>query len=256
MHYDVNKVADLICNSKHAVALTGAGISTLSGIPDFRSPATGLWSRFSAETIFRIDHFYSQPEDFFSFAKEFIYTLADAKPSIIHNLLSLLQSKGLIRRVITQNIDTLHQKAGSQGVLELHGSPLKNYCVRCESCYSFDEMRTKINRDTIARCDKCQNIVKPDIIFFGELLHENVLQAAFNETEKSDCCIVLGSSLVVYPAASIPDMIKRNGAKLIIVNRDRTPYDSRADITLNMDLQSFGEELIDILKKRNIIGAS
>lgn len=256
MNPTVTDVVNTICKSRHCIALTGAGISTLSGIPDFRSPGTGLWNRFDAEKIFLIDHFYKEPDYFFNFAKEFIYTMADAQPNIIHTILASLQNKGLIKRIITQNIDMLHQKAGSSWVVELHGSPVNNYCIQCRNFYSFDEMFKKIERDTVPRCDVCRSIIKPDITFFGELLKEDVLQAAFFEAEKTDCCIVLGSSLVVHPAALLPDMAKRNGGTLIIVNRDMTPYDSRADMVFNMDLEDFGNQMHDLLKERNLIEAT
>ncbi len=256
MKNSVKSVVDLLCKSQHTIALTGAGISTISGIPDFRSPGTGLWNRFDAEKVFLIDHFYSEPEYFYNFAREFIFTFSEAQPSIIHTLLASLQQKQLLKRIITQNIDMLHQKAGSNAVLELHGSPANNYCIQCRSFYSFEEMQNKINEYDVPRCDKCKSIIKPDITFFGELLKEDTLQSAFFEAEKADLCIVLGSSLVVYPAASVPDIAKKSGATLVVVNRDQTAFDSRADIALNMDLQEFGQEFFDLLQQRNIIEAT
>ena len=221
MNNQIKTVLDTIQKSSHTVAMTGAGISTLCGIPDFRSPHCGLWYRYDAEKIFLIDHFYSNPEYFYDFSREFIFKGMgmDTPPGIIHHLISLLQKKKLIKRVITQNIDLLHQKAGSTDVLELHGSPMKNYCVGCRKSFSFEDVIAKLKTEKVPRCDECDAVIKPDIIFFGECLHENVISTAMQEASKADCCIVFGSSLVVYPAASIPEITLNHGGKLIIVNR-------------------------------------
>jgi len=211
-----------ITESNHVIALTGAGISTLSGIPDFRSPNIGLWNRFDQEKIFQIDYFHQDPQYFYEFAREFIYQFTDSKPNIIHNILANMQRKKILKSLITQNIDMLHQKAGSTGVLELHGSPEKSFCLDCGEFFSIEQMQKKLSLEKIPHCDKCNGLIKPDIIFFGEMLHEDTLNKAFMTAEKSDCCIVLGTSLVVHPAASIPQIVLRNGGRLIIVNRDKT----------------------------------
>ena len=249
----VENVLNTILNSRHAITLTGAGISTLCGIPDFRSPHSGLWYRYDAEKIFLIDHFYSNPEYFYNFSREFIFKGMDTDPGIIHHLVAVLQEKKLLKRVITQNIDLLHQKAGSTDVLELHGSPMKNYCVGCRAIYSFEDVKAKLETEKVPRCDNCDGLIKPDIIFFGECLHENVISTAMREAQQADCCIVLGSSLIVYPAASIPQITLENGGKLIIVNKDRTPFDNYADQLLNMDLQEFGELALNIMIDKKLI---
>lgn len=254
MKNKIEKVLDILLDSTHCIALTGAGISTLSGIPDFRSPHTGLWNRYDAEKIFLINHFYKTPEYFFNFAREFLPVFQKCQPNIIHNLLTVLQRLGIIKRVITQNIDMLHQRAGSTDVLELHGSPERNYCLECHAVYRIDEFMHMLSTQEIPRCETCGGIIKPDIVFFGEMLHEEVIGAAFREAQKADCCIVLGSSLVVYPAASIPEIVYEHGnGDIIIVNRDPTPLDRYAAVLLPVELDTFGKVFFDVLHDRKII---
>ncbi|MEW6535461.1 MAG: Sir2 family NAD-dependent protein deacetylase [Candidatus Auribacterota bacterium] len=244
----------LITSSGHAICLTGAGISTLSGIPDFRSPNTGLWNRYDADKIFRIDCFLAEPHYFYEFAREFIFQMFyETSPNIVHRLLSLLQKHRYLRRIITQNIDMLHQRSGTTDVLELHGSPQVSYCTRCYKDYSFDDMVRRISSTAVPFCDECGAVIKPGIIFFGELLNQRVLSAACAEAEQADCCLVLGTSLVVYPAASIPRMVTRNGGSLVIVNRDATAQDADAAYTFHMELDAFAKSFFAYLKENGLI---
>ena len=147
----------------------------------------------------------------------------------------------------------LHQQAGSAHVIELHGSPIKNYCVGCRKNFSIEEVTAQLKSTRVPRCDNCGGLIKPDIIFFGECLNKNVINSAMREAEQADCCIVLGSSLVVYPAASIPQITLNHGGKVIIVNRDKTPIDNQTEYALNMDLQKFGEDFLKIMIDKKII---
>ncbi len=253
MNTEIREASNLILKSKYLIALTGAGISTPSGIPDFRSPNSGLWNRFDQTKIFDINFFHRHPEYFYDFAREFIFSFFNCEPNIAHNILAILEQKNILRRLITQNIDMLHQKAGNREVLELHGSPKENICLDCSASYTANEIIGKLTSQKVPLCDKCGGIIKPDITFFGEMLHENVIHTAFSDAEKADCCIVMGTSLVVYPAASIPEIVIRSGGKLVIVNRTQTHLDSYADFVFNIELDKFAREFLDILKEKSII---
>ncbi len=167
----------LLLNARHAIALTGAGISTLSGIPDFRSPETGLWNRYDPEKIFHIDFFYKEPQYFYTFARQYLFK--NYAPNIVHYLLAQLQKHKILKKIITQNIDMLHQKAGSTDIVELHGSNARNYCVECGEFYTIDEVLAQLSCQPVPKCKKCYGIIKPDIIFFGETLHKQAIRTAF-----------------------------------------------------------------------------
>ncbi|MDR2192794.1 MAG: NAD-dependent protein deacylase [Endomicrobium sp.] len=235
----MKKLKDIFESSKHIAALTGAGVSTLSGIRDFRGK-NGLYKDFDADKIFDLDYFLQNPQYYYEHTKDFIYGLESFKPSIIHNLLACLENDGIIKAVLTQNIDMLHQKAGSKHVLELHGSPAKHYCLNCKKEYAFKEIVPIVKSGKTPLCKDCGAVIKPDIIFFGERLHEKTLAAAQEETDKADLMIVLGSSLVVNPAAYFPFETARKGGKLIIVNDQPTPLDNFAALKFD-DLEKFAE---------------
>ena len=222
----------LIANAKYIVALTGAGVSTLSGIRDFRGK-NGLYKDFDADKIFDFDYFLKNPDYYYKQTKDFIYGLENFKPSVIHNLLAELEKKGIVKAVLTQNIDMLHQKAGSKNVVELHGSPAKHFCLNCKKEYSFEEIVLHVKNGKTPGCRLCGAIIKPDIIFFGEPLHAETVEAAQEETDKADLMIVLGSSLTVNPAAYFPLDLARKGGKLIIVNDQPTPLDRLARAKFN-----------------------
>ncbi|MCB1196025.1 NAD-dependent protein deacylase [bacterium] len=245
----INDIFNIIQSANRTVALTGAGVSTLSGLPDFRSKK-GLWKQYDQNRVFSLDYFKTDPEYFFNFARQYIFPFLDAEPSIIHHLLAQLEQKKMLRRVITQNIDMLHTKAGNKGVLELHGSPERNFCVTCGKEFSFGQIIAKIESEKFPLCDSCGGVLKPDIIFFGEMLHADVLDTAFHEARQADCCLVMGTSLVVSPAASIPEIAAHYGAKVIIVNREATPLDRLADIVIHTELDTFGSTLMQLLNTR------
>lgn len=206
--------AQLIKNAKSIVALTGAGISTSAGIPDFRGPQ-GLYvtRQYDPETVFDIDYFLQDPKPFFDFARDFVQLEEKIKPTLTHYFLAKLEQLDTFKGVITQNIDALHHKAGSHKVYEIHGTIWSSTCMNCSRKYSYDEMKTKIKKESIALCT-CTGVIKPDIVFFGENVHH--LQESADLAEQADLFFVIGSSCVVYPAAMIP---KCCYGKIVIVNK-------------------------------------
>ncbi len=234
--------------AKHCVVLTGAGISTLSGIPDFRGK-DGLYKRveIDPERLFQIEAFVRDPSYYYSWARDYIYTYKEVTPNIVHHVLAKLERQNHIKAVITQNIDLLHQKAGSSKVLEVHGSPALHYCLSCNKEYSFDEIMDMLEASQTPSCKKCQGIIKPRIVFFGEALPRDVLQNAFDHAQKADLMLVLGSSLTVYPAASIPEITLQQGGQLVLVNADPTALDRYAEGTFT-DLASLFTELAGMVQ--------
>lgn len=228
--------------SKRIVVLTGAGVSTLSGIPDFRS-SDGLYSKnfghMSVEELLDIGFFNLHPDIFYSWAKGNWYILESYQPNIIHKTLARLEKMNrLSEGVFTQNIDGLHQRAGSKKVYELHGSLRSGYCVNCHSWHSYDEISRLVNNDVVPICSLCGSVIKPDIVFYGEGLDSTTLQRAQFSFSKADLALVLGSSLVVNPASSLPFLTVQNKKNVVIVNRDRTYIDDYAAIRFD-DLEDF-----------------
>lgn len=237
---------NIIKNSKHFVVLTGAGISTLSGIPDFRGVG-GLYSRkdIDANKLFDINYFKKDPTYYYKNSRDFLYEKA-AQPNIVHQTLAKLESMGLLQAVITQNIDILHQKAGSKKVFELHGSPMVHYCMKCQKEFDFDTILKIIQKDEIPYCPECGGIIKPKIVFFGESLPEYDLENAEYHAKMADFLLVLGTSLTVYPAAAIPQITYRMGGKLGIINASPTYIDEICTFKAN-DLGSVFENLNQLL---------
>ena len=239
----MSELSRLLREAKHAVVLTGAGISTLSGIPDFRGVG-GLYTRkdIDANKLFDLHYFYSDQSYYYEHARDFLYNLDEKEPNIVHEGLARLEEKGLIHAVITQNIDLLHQKAGSKKVLELHGSPLIHRCLSCGKTRDFPSIASTVRQGGLPKCDRCGGIVKPDIVFFGEGLPEKTLEEAEREARQADLMLVLGTSLTVYPAAAVPEITLRCGGRLAIVNRDPTHLDRYACL-IERDLKKAFEEL-------------
>jgi NAD-dependent deacetylase len=222
----------LISASKHCVAFTGAGVSTLSGIRDFRGK-NGLYKEMDAERIFDLGEFRRDPSFYYRATKDFIYNLEEKEPSVVHRVLAKLEASDRLAAVTTQNIDLLHRKAGSRRVIEIHGSPLVHRCPACDSAMDFDEAAAIVRSDGLPRCKNCGAVLKPDITFFGEALPFRALREAQDEASAADLMLVLGSSLQVYPASSIPQLTLDAGGKVVIVNDMETWLDSRA--TLRFD---------------------
>lgn len=227
-----------IAESKNIVAFTGAGVSTESGIPDFRS-VDGLYNQkfeYPPETIISHSFYLEKPEYFFRFYREKMMPL-DARPNITHKILARWEQEGRLLAVVTQNIDGLHQKAGSRRVYELHGSILRNYCTRCGKFYPAEFVK---DCDGIPRCD-CGGIVKPDVVLYEEGLNEKTVEGALQAIAQADLLLVAGTSLTVYPAAGFLKYYRGN--RLVLINRDPTPYDDRANLTIHDSLGKVLSEL-------------
>ena len=220
-----------IQESSRAVFFGGAGVSTESGIPDFRS-VDGLYHQkfdYPPETIISHSFYERKPEYFFNFYREKMLPLG-FMPNSTHQVLARLEQEGHLAAVVTQNIDGLHQKAGSKNVFELHGSVLRNYCVKCHKYYPAETVR---DAKGVPLCD-CGGIIKPDVVLYEEPLNENVMAGAIHAIRKADLLIVGGTSLTVYPAAGLLQYYR--GSRLVLINRDETPYDSYADLVFHDSL--------------------
>lgn len=224
--------------SRQVVFFGGAGVSTESGIPDFRSE-DGIYHqkyKYTPETIISHSFFQERPAEFFDFYRSrMVFT--EALPNITHIKLTELEKQGRLKAVITQNIDGLHQKAGSKNVLELHGSVLRNHCM---ACHRFYDIAAVTDTDRIPRC-RCGGIIKPDVVLYEENLDENILREAVKNIEGADMLIVGGTSLSVYPAAGLVRYYR--GSRLVLINRTATPYDAKADLLLPYSLGAIFERI-------------
>lgn len=225
MNTSISQLREIIENSDNIVFFGGAGVSTESGIPDFRS-VDGLYNMeydYPPEMILSHDFFVSNTEEFYRFYNNKML-VHDAEPNAAHLALARLEEEGKLRAVITQNIDGLHQKAGSENVLELHGSIHRNYCMDCGAFYDAEYMS---GCDGIAGCSNCGGIIKPDVVLYGEQLDDDTVGKAIKAIEEADVLIIGGTSLSVYPAAGFVNYYR--GRKMILINKSKTPMDSRAD---------------------------
>jgi NAD-dependent deacetylase len=233
----IDFAADLFREAKHVVLLTGAGLSTPSGIPDFRSTGTGLWSRDEPMEVASLNTFRTAPERFFEWFRPLASQIYHAKPNPAHLSLTSLEKAGHIRSIITQNIDMLHQKAGAQTVIEMHGTM---QTLTCTQCYHREDAALHldgfVNNGTIPRCSRCRNILKPDVILFGEQLPQTAWFKAQREARHCDLMLVVGSSLEVLPVAGLPMQALDRGAHLIIVNNAPTYINVRADAVFFEDV--------------------
>jgi len=240
--------ASLLKRSKYAVAFTGAGISTASGIPDFRSPGKGLWEKNDPFEVASLSAFIDHPEKFFNWIKPLFLQARSAKPNPAHIYLARLENKGIIKSIITQNIDGLHQESGAKRVIELHGSARTATCPNCRSTYDIDHLFELFNRnDNLPTCSKCGHIIKPDVVLFEEMLPEKAWHSAHQEMQRADLILVIGSSLEVYPASTLPNIAIRKGAKLIINTLSKTPMDLYADVLLPMDVTKSIPEIFHMI---------
>ena len=226
---ELQTLKEWILHSDNIVFFGGAGVSTESGIPDFRS-VDGLYSQkydYPPETILSHTFYRRKPEEFYRFYKDKMLCL-DAMPNAAHKKLAQWEQEGKLKAVITQNIDGLHQKAGSNIVYELHGSVLRNYCEECGEFYDVDHI---VKSDGVPKCDKCGGGVKPDVVLYEEGLDNNIMSNAIMAISKADVLIVGGTSLVVYPAAGLIDYYRGN--KLVLINKTTTSRDEMADLVLH-----------------------
>ena len=234
----IEELKKLIDKSNNIVFFGGAGVSTESGIPDFRSK-DGLYNqkyKYPPEEILSHTFFINRTEEFYEFYREKLNSLK-YQPNITHLKLTELEKQGKLKAIITQNIDGLHQKAGSKNVLELHGSVLRNYCMKCNKFYDADFI---FGSKEIPRCD-CGGIVKPDVVLYEESLDDNILEKSIRAIQNADLMIVAGTSLTVYPANSLINYFR--GQNLVLINRDATPYDCRANLVINESLGKVFENL-------------
>ena len=231
------RAADLICRARHFVALTGAGVSTPSGIPDFRSPGSGLWGKASPLIVASLHVFRIRPQVFFDWVRPLVRTLVEAVPNPAHEALARLEQMGRLKAIITQNIDNLHQKAGSRNVIEVHGSIRDATCVRCYNVVPLSALLGQfLEERSLPRCKKCGGVLKPNVVLFGEQLPLKALNAARREALSCDVMLVAGSSLTVAPASDLPHIAQANGAKVIVVNRQPTSIDHLASLVIRQDV--------------------
>jgi len=232
-------LAELLSASERAVVLTGAGISVPSGIPDFRSPGTGMWEGVDPMEVAHIDAWRQDPDRFWRFYGDRFASLVDKRPNRAHEVLAELERRGAIRGVITQNIDRLHRAAGTERLLEIHGSIESSVCRQCGGRTQLDRV-VEILRTTegAPECPACVYPLKPDVVLFGEMLPATVMADAERLALEADLMICIGSSLMVHPAAGLPQLTLHAGGALAIVTESETPFDDRAAVKLTGDVVS------------------
>lgn len=248
------ELESLIKSSHSTVILSGAGISTLSGIPDFRSSHgvySDSWNNMNVEDILDIGFFRLHPDVFYAWAKDVWYRLEDYEPNIVHKTLAKLESKGYLDGIFTQNIDMLHTRAGAKKVYEVHGSAKHQYCTKCGEHYDYKAIAPIVLKDEVPHCKRCGGLIKPDIVFYGEGLNSSVLMRADHMFSDCDLCLVLGSSLVVQPAASFPLYTARGHGKIVVVNKQPTSLDSIAALHFD-DLNQLFEPLSEFVDNLDI----
>lgn len=234
---DLRRAAELLTAAQRTVALTGAGISTPSGIPDFRSTKDGLWHQHDPMEVASLTAFRYQPERFFAWVRPLAQNILAAQPNAAHKALAELEAAGRLRAVITQNIDDLHRRAGSIAVYELHGHLRQATCILCFRRYPSSRLMADFaDLGEIPKCRACGGTLKPEVVLFGEQLPYFVVQEAKALIARSDLVLVIGSSLEVTPAAVFPVQALNAGARLIIINRDPTYLDDRADVVFRQDV--------------------
>jgi NAD-dependent deacetylase len=241
---DVERLAELLGQSRRAVALTGAGVSVPSGIPDFRTPETGLWANVDPMEVAHISVFERDPERFWSYYRPRFQSLGDKEPNRAHEALAELERRGLIEGVITQNIDRLHRAAGSENVIEVHGSIGTSSCMECATAFGLDEVDGLFDERGVAICSACEGPVKPDVVLFGEMLPLEAIDRATQLAEEADLMLCVGSSLAVHPVAGLPHLTLEAGGRLAIVTKGETPYDDDAELKLDGEVD---EELSALL---------
>jgi NAD-dependent deacetylase len=258
----IQKVADHLAQARNVVALTGAGISTESGIPDFRSPG-GLWTKIDPGE-FSIDRFLQNPSRFWRLHLQLKasgeFDLASAKPNAAHYALSRMEQMGILKCIITQNVDNLHQRAGSVEVVEFHGNLLRASCMKCRALEPIKdvEIRLESGQEETPRCKKCGGLLKPDAVFFGEAIPSKALMISQVQSQKCDVLLVVGTSLQVFPAAQIPLSVKMKYPPAIVVEINREPSAMHEQVTDTLLLGSAGDiltRITDALESRVLAGA-
>jgi len=249
MNTSIEQAVTLIRDANCIVAFSGAGISTEAGIPDFRSKG-GLWENQELMELMSASGFRRDPAAFYRASLQTLPNIHRARPTAAHRLVAELETQGKLSAVVTQNIDGLHQAAGSQTVYEVHGNFRTGRCVNCRASYGVGEMAAfydRIERGEIELplCSKCQSPIKPDVVLFGDLLPFEVWDRAVAAVRQCDLMLTLGSSLIVYPAAELPKIALTHGAKLIIANREGTDYDPMASVVVRGQLGDFARVVME-----------
>lgn len=244
---DASALARLLRENQPCVVLTGAGVSTESGIPDFRS-RTGIWARYDPLEYASLPAFRADPHKVWSFYKPRIAMLTEAEPNAAHRALAELEAAGLVEAVITQNIDVLHERAGSRRIVEVHGSIRTASCPRCGASYPRERVLELLADADAPACEACGAVLKPDVVFFGELLPAEAIERAAALARRAALLLVVGSALEVHPVAGLPAETLDAGGRLAIVNKGPTPYDGRAELKLEANaaavLAAVAEELV------------
>lgn len=233
MEDKTTRLAELIVQRKPTVALTGAGISVPSGIPDFRSPGTGLWDKIDPMEVASIHGFEKNPAKFFQFMAPLESLVESGRPNPAHDAVAELENMGLLRSIITQNIDNLHQDAGSKNVIELHGNASRGTCRGCGGKFKRAELAGLADGSGVPRCPRCGGVIKPDVVLFGESLPFDALMTAQRDAGECGVMLVVGSSLTVAPASMMPQVAYRAGAAVAVINLQSTYMDSYAEVALH-----------------------
>jgi NAD-dependent deacetylase len=233
----IARVVALLRKARYAVALTGAGVSTPSGIPDFRSPGTGLWEHADPMKVASIYAFRHNPEAFYTWIRPLVKTFLDAKPNPAHKALADLEAGGWLKAIITQNIDNLHQKAGAREVLELHGHLREATCINCYHVVPAEELLNDLlSSDEVPRCAACGGVLKPNIVLFGEQLPIQVVNRTMQHIRRADLMIVVGSSLEIIPASQLPRTVHEHSGRLVVVNLTPTYIDNAAEVVIHTNV--------------------
>lgn len=232
--HEIRRLAEALASATHAIVLTGAGISTESGIPDFRS-AGGVWEQEDPMVVGSLSVFVSEPERFWRFHRARLSGLASFEPNAAHHAVARLQRDGVVQALVTQNIDRLHARAGSPDPIEIHGSLDRGICLRCDARVSLDELTARADAaaDGVPRCSECGFQMKTGVVLFGESLPEHAVTAAFDHAERADLLLVVGSSLVVAPVNRLPELVVAGGGRVAILTESETPFDDIAAIRLH-----------------------
>jgi NAD-dependent deacetylase len=245
---EAERAASLLRDSERAVVLTGAGVSVPSGIPDFRTPGTGLWENVDPMEVAHIDAWRRDPERFWSFYGERFASLVDKRPNGAHLAIAELERRGLIRGVITQNIDRLHRAAGSERLIEMHGSIEWSVCLECGGRHRLERVVALLHDGGGApECPACVAPLKPDVVLFGELLPERALAEAQELAMTADLMLCVGSSLEVYPVAGLPAITRGAGGRIVLITQGPTPYDDDAELRLDGDVVDELERVVAAL---------
>jgi len=246
----IKQLAKLILDSKNIVALTGAGMSTESGIADFRSPGTGLWEKVDPYEYASIDSYIAHPTKNLEFMLETGKAIFSARPNKGHKTLTKLQKLGKLKGVLTQNIDRLHHKAKTKNIVEFHGNVMEAKCLQCGEVFPITNMVNQVLQGNAPSCNVCKGMLKPNAIFFGEPLESQVLQAADEIIAGCNLLIVLGSSLVVYPVAFYPQKALSLGAKIAIINIQETDMDSLAEVVIHDKIGDIFPKIVSIVEEK------